>query len=496
LTNLRLRIFVCVVGSICFGNAVALSAQTFETLARFNGTNGGNPGASLIQGTDGALYGTTVNAGTLGGGTVFKITPTGRLITLYNFCSLTSCSDATGKFPAAPLLQTVNGNLYGTTLNGGTYNSGTVFEITPAGKLTTLYSFCSTTNCSDGIDPNGLVQGPNGNFYGTAFYGGTYNNGTVFEITPAGKLTTLYSFCPGGYPCVDGYGPDSALVLANDGNFYGTTVFGGSQFSGVVFKITPAGKLTTLHSFCTTVTCSDGALPYAGLVQAGNGNLYGTTYNGGANCSAGLVCGTIYEITRSGTLTVLYSFCPQGICSDGRGPLAGLVQATDGNFYGTTDIGSECTGVCSSIFKITPSGTLTTIHAFCEQQGCPNGTDPEATLLQATNGDLYGSTFSGGDSNVLCAPGGCGALFGLSVGLGSFIKATPGFGKAGQVVDILGNDLLGTTNVAFNGTAATFKVVSNAYIEARIPSGATTGDIEVSTPTGTLYSNVAFYVEP
>src|SRR5208337_4428285 len=189
---------------------------------------------------------------------------------------------------------------------------GTVFTITPGGTLTTLYSFCSQSGCTDGANPYAaLVQGTDGNFYGTTLGGAA--NGTVFKMTPGGTLTTLYTFC---YGCT-GVSPYAALVQGSDGNFYGTTSFGGANGDGTVFRITPSGTLTTLHSFDGT----DGAAVYAGLVQGTDGNFYGTTAQGG-----GSGVGTVFTITPGGTLTTLYSFCSQSGCTDGANPYAALVQ--------------------------------------------------------------------------------------------------------------------------------------------------------------------------
>ena len=185
---------------------------------------------------------------------------------------------------------------------------------------------------SDSANPYGaLIQASDGNFYGTVSAGGTNNSGTVFKITPAGTLTTLYSFCASGWPCFDGSSPFASLVQADDGNFYGTTLRGGSYFGdGTVFKITPTGTLTSLYSFCVSgASCADGGLPYAGLVQASDGNFYGTASGGGEGN------GTIFEIAPTGALTTLFTF--HG--GDGLWPIGGLTQATDGFFYGTTYAG-------------------------------------------------------------------------------------------------------------------------------------------------------------
>jgi uncharacterized repeat protein (TIGR03803 family) len=477
--------------------SVSSFAQGFKSLS-FNGTDGANLGGALVQGMDGNFYGTTVNYGVNGsGGTVFKITRAGELTTIYNFCSLSNCAD--GKFPNAALLLASNGSFYGTTIDGGAHNAGTVFRITPTGMFSTIYSFCTPTDCSDGAAPSGLIQGTDGNFYGTAYSGGTASAGVVFKLTPAGTLTTLHSFCTGGFPCTDGFNPDAALAQGRDGSFYGTTVLGGDNgFDGVVFKISPTGNFSVLHSFCSLFGCADGATPYSALVQATDGNFYGTTYYGGTNCIdfGGSGCGTVFRITPTGTLTTIYNFCPAD-CSAGYLPIAGLIQGSDGNLFGTTDSVQGCLpGACGGVFKITLQGIVTTIHTFCTSTGCPDGANPQAPLLQATDGTFYGSTFFGGTSaNSQCMGGGCGTLFTFSEGLPPFIEASPNFGKAGLMITILGNGLTRTTSVTFNGTQATFKIVSDTYIRATVPAGATTGIVEVRTPNRTLSSKVAFQVK-
>ena len=271
--------------------------------------------------------------------------------------------------------------------------------------------------------------------------GGTNGNGTVFKITPQGKLTTLHRFA-----FADGSEPAGGLVQATDGNFYGMTEYGGANGKGTVFKITPAGALTTLYSFCAQPYCADGELPqYAELIQATDGNFYGMTSQGGAHgstqCGFGGVgsCGTVFKITPGGTLTTLYSFCAETNCADGGLPFGGLVQATNGKFYGTT------------------------------------------------SGDDFVSSCSGSD---------CGTVFSLSVGLGPFVETLPASGEVGAAVKILGNKLTGATGVSFNGAAATFTVLSSTEIRASVPSGATTGFVAVELPSSTLSSNVRFRVIP
>ena len=480
----------CIVVVFCVATAIASSAQTFTTLSSFNGTDGGFASAPLIQGVDGNLYGTTASGGNTstscgGCGTVFKVTPSGKITTLYSFCSQTNCAD--GSFPTAGLVLSSNGNFYGTTSEGGANNNhGTVFEITPQGKLTTIHSFCSQTGCPDGSLPSsGLTSGTDGNFYGTTYDGGPTYGGTAYKISPTGEFTVLYGFCS-REGCKDGLAPFGPLILATDGRLYGTTPLGGVTDGGTIFQLTLAGIDTTVHSFSPPNADLHGQAN--GVMQAADGNLYGTTYEGGSNGA-----GSAFELTPTGQFTTLYNFCSEASCSDGVNPQSQLVQGTDGNFYGTTSGASQGFNL-GTIFRITPAGDLTTLYSFCPANiNCADGGAPQAGLLQATNGVFYGVTSVGG-STTNCAGNGCGTVFRISLGLGPFVQANPGFGRAGRVIGILGNNLTGTTGVSFNGVSATFTVVSSTFIKATVPSGATSGMIEVTTPSGTLSSNVAFLV--
>jgi uncharacterized repeat protein (TIGR03803 family) len=470
--------------------AVALPAQTFTTLHSFDFTDGSGPLAGLAQGSDGNLYGTTATGGAGDAGTAFKITLGGTLMTLHGF-------DFTDGGAPVGLVQATSGDFYGTTSVGGGNSEGTVFKITPSGTLTTLYTFCSQGggSCTDGSIPEaGLVQGANGNFYGTTSEGGANAGGTIFEINPSGMLMTLYSFCSqGGAECTDGKAPQAALVQATNGKFYGTTTGGGANGGGTIFTMTSNGMFTSIYSFCSLTNCADGSAPDAALVQASNGNLYGTTNAGGG--IADTSDGTVFEITPGGTLTTLHSF--DGF--DGASPFASLVQAADGNLYGTTYVGgitnSTCSEGCGTIFKITTSGTLTTLYSFCSQNNCTDGRQPLEGLVQDTNGNFYGTTEFGGTSDA-CS-GGCGAIFGLSAGLGPFVETLPTSSKVGADVRILGTSLTGATSVNFNGTAAVFTVVSSSLITTTVPVGATSGTVHVQTARGgKVRSNVAFRVQP
>ncbi len=299
----------------------------FTVLVNFNFTDGANPYAGLIQGNDGNFYGTTYGGGSSGDGTVFKLTPAGALLTLVNF------NGTNGANPLAGLIQDDDGNFYGTTHGGGSSDDGTVFKLTPEGTLTTLVSF-NITNGHGATPFAGLIRGRDGNFYGTTF-GTTYDtafgvgsssNGTVFKLTPEGTLTTLVNFNGS-----NGTAPFAGLIQDSDGNFYGTTAPFGSFLgggNGTVFKLTPGRTLTTLVNFNST----NGADPQAGLIQGKDGNFYGTTVNGGSSGR-----GTVFKLTPEGALTTLVNF--NG--TNGANPLAGLTQGSDGNFYGTTTNGGS-----------------------------------------------------------------------------------------------------------------------------------------------------------
>lgn len=461
----------------------AVSAQTtVTTIANFDLTNGWEPSGNLVQGFDGNFYGVTEMGGTLDNGTAFKITPDGTLTTIHNFCTST-CGD--GKFPFTGLILAPNGNFYGSTVGGGAHDGGVVFVMTPQGEVATLYSFCAQTACADGSDPRELLLASNGNLYGTTAEGGNGANcryqggcGTVFELTLTREFTSLYDFCT-SKDCADGSYPYGSLVQGVNGNFYGTTSQGGitgcqanSKGCGTIFEITPAGKLTTLYRFCSQTMCTDGAEPQAGLTLASNGNYYGTTLEGGNYFgSTGYYGGTAFEITPQGKFSTLYTFCPDNTCTNGSDPFAGITQGTDGNLYTVTSQPGMVTA-------ITPQGEATVYIIF---DWTTNG------VIQATNGSFYGVATAGGTN-------GDGFVYTLSAGLAPFAETLPTSGKTGARVVILGNDLTGTTSVTFNGTPASYKVESPNEIITAVPSGATSGTVEVVTSGGMLKSNVVFRV--
>lgn len=420
-----------------------------------------------------------------------------------------------------PLVQGTDGNLYGTTLGGGAYGSGTIFKMGTNGRLTTIYSFCSQPNCADGSLPyGGLVLASDGDFYGTTNQGGSNGvSGTVFKVTPGGKLTTLHNFSGS-----DGAGPLSPLIQgtngmvygitenggssnagtffsitlggkftslysfsgptyltapltqASDGNFYSTSELGGANGYGMVFKLTASGVYTVVHSF----NSSDGSSPASGLLQALDGNLYGTTYEGGSGTSCPNGCGTVFKLSSTGTLTTLHDF----IGADGSNPIAALIQATDGNFYGTTYGGGN--SGWGTVYGMSPSGSVVVLHSFAGGDGA----QPYAPVSQDTNGTFYGTaTYGiGGAAD--------GTTFELSTGLSPFVSFLRNSGKVGQTIGIFGQGLTGTTAVSFGSATATFQIRSDAFLTAVVPAGAQTGFVEVTTASRFLKSNVPFRVVP
>ncbi len=465
MSNLNWAKKACAVFLLGATAAVALPAQTFTSLHSFDSADGGYPQSPMAQGGNGDFFGTTYDGGASNDGTVFKISASGTLATLHSF------DGKDGSLLIGGLLLADNGDFYGTTFEGGTSTAcrggcGTVFQITPSGSLRTLVNF----DYANGSNPQGdLIQATDGYFYGTTSGGGANGFGAVFKMSPNGAITVLHSF--DFY--TDGSSPIAGLLQASNGKFYGTTYDGGINGDGTVFEITSAGAFTTLHSFAGT----DGNFPYGGLIQAANGTFYGTTEQGGTNS-----LGTVFTITASGMLTTLHSFDN----TDGATPVAALIEATNGQFYGTTYYGG--TDGDGTVFTITSRGALTTLHSF----DVTDGSAPYTALLQATNGNFYGTTFLGGSSNA-CS-GGCGTVFSLSVSLGAFVAPLPAAGKVGQAISILGNNLTGATAVRFDGTAASFTVVSGSLITTTVPAGAATGTIDVTLPRGTLKSNVPFRV--
>jgi uncharacterized repeat protein (TIGR03803 family) len=622
-------IAVSLMGLALLLTAAALNAQTYTVLHTFPTGAGAYSGITfpqvMSQGRDGNLYGTISNDGAKNVGSVFKISTAGTWTNIYDFCPGTTCTD--GSYPMGGVTLGFDGNLHGTTQAGGTGNAGTVFKVTPTGTLTTLHSFVNGTDDSvpvyptlqgqdgntygvsigqyngqygaffkltasgaftvlhdftytDGDYPNLPAQGTDGNFYGTTALGGSKGLGVVYKMTPAGKVTVLHNFT--GYPS-DGTYPKGILVQGKDGNFYGTTYQGGSNNQGSVFKITPAGVLTLIHSFVYASPSFDGQLPWAGLTLGPDGNFYGTTANGGSKND-----GTLYKITSSGTETVLYNFCDPSC--NGYYPATPLVLDTDGNFYGNTNgnsnggsvfyrlsmgfsplvnlvtwsskvgqtveiLGQGFTGTTQVLFGSTPAtfnNSSDTYMTATVPSGATTGTvtvttftstlksnrsflvTPQITsftptsakvgtvvtitgvsLSQTTKVTIGGKNAAftiksdtqitatvpvgakTGQKITVTTAGGVANSVANFVVLPSITSFTPTTGPVGTSVAIKGNTFTGTTSVKFGGVAATsYQVISDAEVDALVPAGAVTGKIAVSTSAGTATSATNFTVTP
>jgi uncharacterized repeat protein (TIGR03803 family) len=377
---------------------------TFTTLVTFDGTNGASPKGGLIEGQDGNFYGTTVEGAAANAGTVFCLSADGFVFkTLFSF---TGAGD--GANPSAALAQGSDGSFYGTAYNGGAGNSGTLFRITPAGDFTLLASLSGT----NGAQPDAaLLRAGDGSWYGTADDGGPFTNvvyqaagyGSIFRLTTNGQLSTpvLFDNSNGARA--------GALAQGPDGNFYGTTVWGGPYVKGspdglgygTIFMLSTNGVLTTLYSFTGG---ADGGWPYAGLVRGKDGNFYGTAFSGGRQFNG---YGAIFQVSPGGTYTKLYTF----IYSDGANPYAGLIQGSDGNFYGTTYAGGAQGH--GTVFQVPTNGALTTLHSFA---GAIDGSHPLGGLVQGSDGNFYGTAAGGG-------PYGNGVIFRVSVPLPPVIRS-------------------------------------------------------------------------
>ncbi len=478
---LVLTLFVFLVASTIAGQSLATPpAVTFTTLANLGEAGDGEyPNAPLVQGTDGNFYGTTLYGGTGRHGTVYNVSPQGTVTVV----------EGQGDNSYASLIQATDGSFYGTNSKGGAHGGastgGSIFKVTSSGTLTAFYSFCTERHCNDGSTPySPVIQAMDGNFYGTTITGGSggsclYGCGVVYKITPAGNFSTLYDFCT-QTGCPDGASPFAGIVQGTDGNFYGVTASGGTNGWGTIFKITATGTLTTLYNFPLGVQGGP-------LIQGNDGSFYGPA-GAASNGNA-----TIFKITSSGKYSTVHTFCLLTNCTDGVGS-SQLVQGTDGNFYGTSatgGTGAKCYNSsygCGTAWMLTPQGVLTTLYNFCPAGGktCPDGQYPRA-LVQGTDGSFYGVTNQGGTR-------GYGTVFKVSNGLGAFVETQTPSGKVGASVVILGSNLTGATSVTFNGLSAAFTVVSSSEITATVPTGATSGAVVVTTPSGKLKSNKTFRI--
>jgi len=393
-------------------------------LHSFTGTDGNVPDSVLLD-LAGNIYGTANQGGTTNLGTIYKLDAAGQFTVLYNFPG-----SASGNLPFAPVIRDEAGSLYGTTYDGGPANAGVVYRLDPAGRETVLYSF---TGGADGGHPEaGVVRDAHGTFYGTTYYGGISAGacgdhfpagcGVVFKLDSGGRETVLYSFTGGA----DGRFPIAGVVRDSAGNLYGTTEFGGASDAGVVYKVDPAGTQTVLHTFTGG---ADGGTPFAGVILDSAGNLYGTTVGGG---TAG--DGVVYKLDPAGQETVLHNFTGG---DDGNTPWGGVVLDSSGNLYGATNMGGTANrGV---VFKVDPAGQETVLYTF---SGGDDGGSPQSGLILDACGNLYGTTYNGGNKDVgvvyeLSAAGRETVLYSFTDG------ADGGYPEAGVILDDSGN-LYGT----------------------------------------------------
>lgn len=458
---------------------VGVNAQTYKVLYTYPGTDNNTSGITwpsvLSQGQDGNLYSTIQTNGSTTYGTVYKVTPSGVYSPVYTFCSEGSPCSLTGGDPTGGVTLGFDGNLWGTTLNGGKDGAGTVFKVTPAGVLTKVYDF---TNAKDDSAPTyAPLQGQDGNIYGVSEAQYNTQYGSFYKLTTKGAIT------PHPFDYTNGVSPNLP-VQGTDGNFYGTAQLGGTATCrcGVIYKATAGGAMTVLHNFTgyVSTTVYDGSRPIGVLVEGPDGNFYGTTYQGGA-----FNAGTVFKITPTGTYTLLHSFSFVAPSYDGQLPLAGLTLGTDGNLYGVTGNGGKTnTGV---VFEITLAGTEKVLYNFCSVS-CYDGIYPTTPLVLHTDGLFYGNTAG----NSL----GGSVFYSLKTGLKPFVKLVTWSAKVGATVEILGQGFTGATSVTFDGVAAKFDNVSDTYMTATVPAGAKTGVVTVKTFTSMLTGDRTFLVAP
>ncbi len=366
----------------CLAPAGGAQAGGYNVLHAFSGHtdgDGAEPWAGLIEDGAGNVYGTTVAGGANNWGTVFKIAPGGTETVLYSFCEKGKCSD--GQLPHDGLIMDQSGNLYGTATYGGdATGQGVVFRLATDGTEKILYAFKGSPD--DGQYPyGGLLMDRTGNLYGTTVGGGPDNDGTVFKLAPDGTETVLHSFTNSPD---DGNAPVGSLIADKSGNLYGTTPIGGADDLGTVFRLTPNG-FALLHSF--TDSSGDGAHPNPGLIMDWAGNLYGSTWSGGVNAR-----GIVFRLSPDGSETILHSF--PGVAGDGQNPVGGLVMDKAGNLYGSTYFGGAKSD--GAVFRLAPDGTVTVLRSFCQRQNCRDGGWPEAGPMVDKAGNVYGTTSGGG----------------------------------------------------------------------------------------------------
>ena len=454
---LRLVVVLVFLVFLGLGSGSLLPAQTYTDLFDFDGTNHGccaiYPG-TLAQGRDGNLYGTTTQGGANSRGAIFKSTLTGTVTVLHSF-ALTD-----GAAPQGGLSLAGDGNFYGAAPSGGTDSAGVIFKITPAGVFSVIYNF---TRGNDGGFPKiSPVPGNDGALYGATGVGGSI----FYRITTAGVLTPLATLP------FETFGP---LTLGADGKFYGVSNVGGTGNVGTAFSVTTTGVIKTIFNFAAAT----GSLPYGPLLQAADGNFYGTAYTAGS-----LGGGVVFKLTPAGVYTVLHSFNSTDR-SQGINPTTGLVQGSDGFLYGVTSAGGA--HLVGTMFKIKTDGSG---YADILDFDGSHGAVPYSQPLLHTDGKIYGLTNSGGVHND-------GVLYSVAAGLKPFIKPLPlNQAKVGTPVGILGQNLSTATKVLFGTGAGTFTTVGNGFMNVKPAVGATTGVITVVEPGGNLVSPTIFKIVP
>ena len=488
---------------LSLAHATLSPAQTLTTLVNFDGTNGDTPEySSLAKGSDGNFYGVTYQGGANNLGTIFKVTPGGALTTIYNFASSTLWSSQ----PTSTLLLANDGNFYGTTTDGGVCDCGILFLVTPGGAMTVVYEFATTNGAFDSNAPTspigGVIQGTDGYLYGTASYGGAHASGAIYRVSLSGVESVIHSFSvtQSGTAGAAGWQPVGRLIQGSDGNLYGVTASGGFNGGGSIFSISPNGQnFTTLHSFNVT----DGWFIDAGLVQGSDGNFYGTAPNGGANYN-----GVVYKMTPSGTFTILHTYSASG--SEGSAPdYTELIQATDGNLYGATKKGGMYG--YGTIFKITTAGQLTVLYNFNVTDGqSPVGglvQGADGNLYGTTSGG--GSNFRG-TVFKLSLPGGTTPPGGAAPAITSVVNDA-GFKAGGPItsgswVALFGTNLapagdsrqwnasteivngkfptsLDGTSVTVNGKAAAVGYISPTQLNIQPPDDTAVGPVQITVTT-------------
>jgi uncharacterized repeat protein (TIGR03803 family) len=429
-------------------------AQQFTVVHAFGpAPDAQGPRGALAQGQDGNLYGVTIDGGSFGEGTVFELMGKDVLL-IYDQ------NDAVGGIHCnTGLTVGSDGSFFGTCPGGKPpYDSGTIFNVDSKGVFSTLYSFSG----SDGKDPEvgRPVLGADGNYYGVTSEGGANGGGTAFVMTPTGQLSKLADF---GGSTGGPSSPSGELIQGPDANFYGTSSSGGKLGGGTVFRMTGTGQVTVLHDFPTKST-TDGVSPMGGVVRAKSGALFGGTFSGGTGN-----LGTVYELKPTGKEVVLYSFSASDNVSFLCDP---LTLAADGALYGTAANSQNDSYGTSVLFKVTTARTFTILHTF---DPATEGTKVSGPLLLNTNGTFYGVTETGGT-------GGGGTLYSLNTGLAPFVSLSPSFGPVGATIGVYGQGFSAKTKVTFAGTPATFTPSGANYGLAIVPAGAATGNVIVRNP--------------